>query len=119
MTSAELRRLADRNLSKATDLSTDAARLQSQAESLRGLLDPLIGMSRRAWIGPAADDFEANVRKSSRQIDEQAQRLGDVALTLHAEAARLRREAGSLRRRASAIDAAAGSDLPTLVGAVW
>jgi uncharacterized protein YukE len=121
VTSAELCRLADRDMSEAADLSADAARLESQAASLRGLLEPLIGMSQRAWIGPAAEEFEANVRTSSGQIDEQAQRLADIALTLHADAARLRREAGSLRRQASAIDAAtaAGCDVPIPVGAVW
>ncbi len=109
MTSVELRRLADQKMAEAAQLTDDAERLRPQAASLRGLLDPLVGMSQRAWVGPAAEDFEAAVRVHSQRIDEQADRLGQVAAQFLAAAAALRREAGVLRRQALEMESAASA----------
>lgn len=101
MTSAELRRLAERKLAEASALAADADRLRAQAAALRGLLEPIVPMSRRVWVGPAAEDFEANARLHLQQIDLQALRLMRIAGEFNGEADRLRRQAAALQRQAN------------------
>ena len=106
MTPAALRRIADQKLADADSLASDAGRLRSQAASLRGLLDPLVSMSQRVWVGPAASDFEQNSRVRAGQIDDQAARLNRIAAEFDGRSGRLRREASALRQQADAADAA-------------
>jgi hypothetical protein len=109
MTPAALRRLADTKLDDAASLTSDADRLRVQAAALDGLLDPLIPSSQRAWVGPAATDFETSVRSYGQQVDDQATRLRHVAEELVDRANRLRAQAASHRREADAAEAAAAA----------
>jgi len=101
MNPSELRRLADRKTAEATDCVVDAAQIRQQATGLRGLLDPLVPMSQRVWTGPAAEDFESQVRTQSGILNEEADRLIDLAGDLERRAAGLRAEAADLRVRAA------------------
>lgn len=109
MTSAELRRLAERKLAEAGALAADADRLRAQAAALRSLLEPIVPMSQRVWVGPAAEDFEAKTRLQSQQLDLQALRLRGIAGQFDDEGARLRRDAAVLRSQAAIAEAAASS----------
>ena len=109
MTPAELRRLATLRMNEAAALESDADRLRVQAAALRGLLDPLVSMSRRVWAGPAAEDFEAKARTNALVVDEQSGRLASIAAELEHQAYRLRREGESLRCQADAAVVTAGS----------
>lgn len=109
MTPYELRRLAARKLAEATDLAVDADRLRAQAAALQGLLDPIVPISQRVWAGPAADEFETQVRLYSHQVNEQSAQLTRIAAGFDDEAARLRRETEMLRAEASAAEAAAAA----------
>lgn len=113
MTTAALRRIADQTLVDADSLASDAGRLRSQAASLRGLLDPLVSISQRVWVGPAASDFEQNSRARAGQIDGQAARLNRIASEFDGRSGQLRREAAALRRQADAADAAPIGIVPT------
>lgn len=106
MTSSELRRLADHKVSESYSLVRDADRLRSQAAGLHGLLNPLITMSQRVWVGPAATDFEVECAWHARQVDEQAVRIARIAGELEEQADELRRQAEVLRAEARASDAA-------------
>jgi len=101
MTPSELRRLADRKTADASDCEADAARIRQQAAALRGLLDPLIPMSQRVWTGPAAEDFERQVRVQGGLLEEEADRLLSVASDLERRAIGLRAEVADLRVRAA------------------
>ncbi|MCP3993810.1 MAG: hypothetical protein GY722_01925 [bacterium] len=103
MTSDELRRLANQRVATADALGADAARLRSQAAELVGILNPLLPMSRRVWVGPAAEDFESTVRANTVILDQEAQRLCDIAGGLERRARFARGEAAELRARAAAI----------------
>ena len=107
MTSSELRRRADRNVSESYLLVRDADRLRSQAAALLGLLNPLISMSRQVWTGPAATAFEAECAVHARQLDEQAGRVRRIAGEFEEEANALRRQAEMLRAQASVLDGVA------------
>jgi hypothetical protein len=106
MTPADLRHLATQKLAAAATLAADADRLRSQAATLRGLLDPLVPMSQRVWVGPAAADFETKARAHAQQLDGQSARLQQVAGEFDGEDRRLRREAAELRRAAEVAAAA-------------
>ena len=101
MTPAEFRRLAGQKESAAAALVADAGRLRAQAAELAGILDPLIPMSQRAWIGPAADDFVDQVRKHSRGLEGEVQRIRSIADDLVRRSDRLRVEAVELRAKAT------------------
>lgn len=109
MTPAALRRLADQKLAEADSLASDADRLRSQAAALRGLLEPLISISQRVWVGPAASDFEEKSRVHAQQVDDQADRLNRIAAEFDDQAGRFRREAAALRREADVSEAAAAA----------
>ena len=109
MTPYELRRLASRKLAEATELAVDADRLRAQAAALQGLLEPIVPISQRVWTGPAADDFETQVRSYSHQVNEQSAQLTRIAAGFDDEAARLRRESGMLRAQASVAEAEAAA----------
>ena len=111
MTSAELRGLSERKRVEATALAGDADRLRAQAVALRGLLEPIVPMSQRVWVGPAAEDFEAKARLHSDQVDLQALRLVRIGGEFDGEAARLRHEAATLQRQAATAEAAVGSPM--------
>ena len=115
MTPAELRRLADRKAAEADSLGVDAERLRPEATALRGVLEPLVALSTRAWVGPAATEFEENARSRGRLLDQQADRLIRIADELAGRARRLRSEAASLRTQATAAEAAAAT---AAIGAV-
>jgi len=112
MTPVELRYRANQKLAAADSFAADADRLRSQAAALHGLLDPLIPMSQRVWVGPAAADFEAKARAHSRQLDGQSSRLQQIAGEFDGEDRRLRREAAELRRASDAAEIAAAT-IPT------
>lgn len=112
MTPAALRRLADQKLNDARSLGSDADRLRSQAAALRGLLDPLVSISQRVWIGPAASDFEEGARAQGQQVDDQAARINRIAAEFDGEAARLRQDAVALRRQADIAEAAVAVVVP-------
>jgi hypothetical protein len=123
MTPAELRGLADRNVADAASLGADAEHLRIQAAALRGVLEPLIVLSRQVWMGPAATEFEQNTRRRGRVLDQQADRLDRIAHELVGRARRLRSEAAALRAQASAAEAAAagfsgGSPIGTQSGVI-
>lgn len=105
LTPAELRRLADRKAAEASSLSAGAERLRPEAGALRGVLEPLIALSRRVWVGPAASEFEENTRRRGRLLDLQADRLDRIADELADRARRLRSEAATLRAHATAAEA--------------
>jgi hypothetical protein len=107
MTPGELRRIAERKLIEATALVADADRLRTPAVALQGLLEPIVPMSQRVWIGPAAEDFEAKARYHSWQLDRQSSRLIQIAAEFEDEATRLRRNAEVFQVRAVAAEAAA------------
>lgn len=102
MTSAELRRQAGRQRAAAADLAADAGRLRSQAATLRGSLDPLVPMSQRVWVGPAALDFESEARRRGAEVDGQAARLSAIAGDLDRRAAVARSTANNLESQATA-----------------
>ncbi|MDJ0954255.1 MAG: hypothetical protein QNJ81_11310 [Acidimicrobiia bacterium] len=107
MTPAELHRLANDKAVEATRLVATARRLRAHAAELDGLLDPLLSISQRVWVGPAADDFENRVRAFSRQLDVQVGRLRASAVLLEVRADRARGEAGDYKARALAAQAGA------------
>jgi hypothetical protein len=109
MTPAELRRLADRKIAEAGSLSTAAERLRPEAAALGGVLEPLVAMSTRVWVGPAAHAFEDETRSRGRVLEQQADRLNRIADEFAARARRLRAEASSLRAQAAAAEAAAAA----------
>ncbi len=102
MTSSELRRLADQKIVQSNSLLRDADRLRSQAAALRGLLDPLVAMSQRVWVGPAAADFESRSTTHARIVNDQAGEIVRIAGELESQARELRRESASLRAQAAA-----------------
>lgn len=106
MTAAALRRRADQKLVDADSLASDADQLRGQAAALHGLLDPLVSISQRVWVGPAASDFEERARERGQQVDDQAATLRRIAAEFDDEARRLRIQAAALRRQADAEDAA-------------
>jgi uncharacterized protein YukE len=106
VTPAELRRRAAESRAEATGLAADADRLRGQAASLRGLLDPLLPMSQRVWMGPAAEEFEADVRRHGAEIDGQAARLSSVADELDRRAQVTRSAATCLDSEAAVAEAA-------------
>jgi len=106
VTSAEFRRRAGALDAEASALADDADRLQFEAAALDGILDPLVAISQRVWTGPAAQDFEANVRWYSSIVSQQARELGRIAHDLRRQAVVARGEAAVLRARALAADAA-------------
>ena len=106
MTPEELRRRARQKRSDAADLAADADRLRSQAAALRGLLDPLLPMSGRVWVGPAAQDFESDVRRHGGMVDDQASRLTAIAGEFDRRAADARRTAATLDAQATAAELA-------------
>ncbi len=109
MTPEGLRRLAAQRTAEAAYLHRDAAQLRSQAGALEGLLDPLVSISQRVWTGPAADDFERQVRIQAGRVNEQAQALGRVAVDFDRMAGQKRREADRLQSQAAAIEGASGT----------
>ena len=109
MTPAELRRLADRKVLEASSLSASAERLRPEAAALRGALEPLVALSTRVWVGPAASEFEEDTRSRGRLLDQQADRLTRIAAELDERARRLRSEAANLRAQATAAEAAAAA----------
>ncbi|MDJ0664784.1 MAG: hypothetical protein QNJ75_09500 [Acidimicrobiia bacterium] len=109
MTPEGLRRLAAKRTAEAADLHSDAARLRSQAGVLEGLLDPLVSMSQRVWRGPAADEFEKQVRVHAGRVNEQARALSGVATDFDRMAGQKKREAVRLQAQAAAIEEAAGT----------
>lgn len=106
MTPGELRSRAARLRAQAADLDADAVRLRGQAAGLRGLLDPLVGMSQRVWVGPAARDFESQVRVHGGIVDEQANHIERIADQLVQRARDARGEAQRLEMQAAAAEAA-------------
>lgn len=113
MTPAELRRLADRKIVEAGALSTAAERLRPEAAALRGALEPLVAMSTRVWVGPAACAFEEDTRSRGRVLDQQADRLNRIADELAGRSTRLRAAAASLRAQAAAAESAAAATIPS------
>jgi hypothetical protein len=109
VTPAELRSLADRKTAEAASLDVKAERLRPEATALRGLLEPLVAMSARVWVGPAATAFEQGTQSQGRLLDEQADRLFRIADELAARARRLRSDAASLRAQANAAEATAAT----------
>ena len=105
MTADQLRRLATARTREAGELVVDANRLRSQASALSGLLDPLVPMSQRVWIGPAASDFESQVQEHSGRLRNQAAILDRIANDFEQLAAAKRREAAQLQVRAAASEA--------------
>lgn len=85
----------------------DADRLRVQAAALQGLLAPLVSISKRVWVGPAASDFEAKVRSSGEAVDAQASRLRSIATELDRKAADARRLAATMDAEAMVAEAAA------------
>ena len=123
VTPTELRRQADRKVSEARSLGADAERLRCEAGALRGVLEPLVILSARVWVGPAATEFEASTRSRGRVLDQQADLLDRIADELAERACRLRREATTLWAQAKAAEAAmaaaaAGVSAATLHGAL-
>ena len=107
MTPDELRRLADRKVAAAAEYVADAGRLRTRAAALFGILDPLLAISQRVWTGPAARDFESEVRINTEILNEQATRLREIAAELERRADSERRDAAELRARAVAAEAVA------------
>ena len=108
-TPVELHRLADRKLTTAGSLVTAAERLRREAAALRGVLEPLVVLSARVWVGPAATEFEENTRTRARVLDQQADRLDRIADELGARVRRLQSEAAALRAQATELEAAAAA----------
>jgi uncharacterized protein YukE len=100
VTPDELRRLAGRKRAEADEMAADADRLRVQAAALQGLLDPLVSISQQVWVGPAAADFEFDVRAHGSSVDAQADRLRSIA-------GQLDQRAASARHTASVLDAEA------------
>lgn len=98
--------MADRNLAEARSVGHDADRLRAEASGLSGLLEPLLAMSRAAWVGPAADEFETNVAHHGRSLAEQSALIMRIAAELDDRAVRLRSESADLRARAAAAEIA-------------
>ncbi len=118
MTAVALRRLADSKLADAASLEGDADRLRAQAAALRGLLDPLVSISQRVWMGPAATDFEEKARQKGQQVDDQAAGLTRIAAEFDGDARRLRREASDLQRQAEVAAAAEAAAAAPPTGAL-
>lgn len=114
MTPAEYRRRASQKRAEADGLAADADRLRSQAALLQGLLDALVPMSQRIWVGPAAQDFQSEVRRHGGEINDQARRLVAIAAELDRTASIDRNTAHSLDTQAAAAEAAeaAGAGAP-------
>ena len=89
MTPEQLRAIAARRVGEADELHIDAARLRSQAGTLSGLLEPLVPISQRAWKGPAANEFENQVRAHSARVNDQARVLRSIAAGFDQSAERL------------------------------
>ena len=111
MTSSELRRLAGEKIAAAASLVADAALLRSQAAELDGILDPLVPISQRVWVGPAAEDFESAVRAHGSVLRGEVLRLIDIATDLERRAQIARGEAAELRARALATQLVADAGL--------
>lgn len=109
MSPAELRRRATQKRADAAEMEVDSGRLRVQAAALRGLLDPLVGMSRQVWVGPAAQEFESQVRRYGGIVDTQAARLEDIAGELARRAIAARHSAAGLDAQAAAAEAAAAA----------
>jgi uncharacterized protein YukE len=107
MTPGELRRRATQQRAAADEMAADADRLRVQAAALQGLLAPLVSISQRVWVGPAAADFEAKMRANSGVVDAQASRLRSIAADLERKAADARRSAATLDAEATVVEAAA------------
>lgn len=106
MTPEQLHRLAAQRAAEAADLHADAARLRCQAGEIAGVLDPLVPMSQRVWRGPAAEEFENQVRAHAYRVNQQAEMLGEVAAGFDRSAEDKKREAARLRAQAAAIESA-------------
>jgi hypothetical protein len=107
VTSNDLRREAARREQEAAARVADAARLRAEARGLRGLLMPLVEMSRRVWAGPAATEFEHDVAIHDRTLGREADLIETVAADFEQLARRQRAEAAELRRRAEEAEIAA------------
>ena len=118
MSPAELRRLAERKLVESGAMAADADRLRAEAAALRGLLEPLVTISREVWSGPAAAEFEADVVRHGSRLDEECGRVIRIAAELDERARLLRLDATSLREQASVAEAAAGAGAFPLPGGV-
>jgi hypothetical protein len=105
----ELRCRARQKRAEAADLTSDADRLRGHAAALRGMLDPLVSMSHRVWVGPAAEDFEGDLRRHGGMVDGQANRLSAIAGGFDSRAAEARRVAAGLDARATAAESAAST----------
>ncbi len=105
MTPYDMRRLADQKESAADRLEDNGERLRRAGDALRGLLDPLVPMSQRVWKGPAADDFERQVKVHAGQLHEQSAALALAASRLQREASIARSDAQRLRSQADAAEA--------------
>lgn len=90
-------------------MAADADRLRAQAAALHGLLDPLVSISQTVWVGPAASDFEFNVRANGGAVDAQAGRLRAIAGQLDQRAASARYTASILDAEAATAEAAAAA----------
>ena len=111
MSPGELRQLAACRDAAAATITRDSARLRTCADELDGVLMPLVPMSQRVWVGPAADNFEAEVRAHTARLDAEAHRLRAVASSLDRKADAARREADEFRRRALSAETAAVAGL--------
>ena len=94
-------------------MEADASQLCSQADILVGILDPLIPISERVWMGPAADEFEASVRSHAALLAAESDHIKGIAGELQRAAAVKRHQAAEMRVRALGIEAAA-----TITGAI-
>jgi hypothetical protein len=61
-------------------------------------------MSRRVWRGPAANEFEDQVRTYAGRVNQQAQSLNAVAADFDRLAGRKESEAGDMRTRAALME---------------
>jgi len=118
MTPGELLSRAARLRAQAAGMDADALRLRGQAGALRGLLDPLVTMSQQVWVGPAARDFESQVRAHGGVVDEQAGRIERVADQLIRKARDARIEAQRLDAQAAASSVITTATLPVIPSTV-
>lgn len=112
MTPYEMRQKAARNRTEANVLEESARTLRSVASSIDGLLSGIAGMSRLAWQGPAASEFEEEAAAQSRKLDDQAAILDAEASGFDRKAADLRSQANWLIAEAARVEAAAAAALP-------
>lgn len=105
MTPEQLLRLAAQKTAAADLLGDDARRLRAQAAVLRDLLDPLVPMSQRVWAGPAATEFEGQVRAHIGRLNQQADVLDRIAGDFETAATARLREAADLRSSAAVLAA--------------